>query len=46
MYLRYFLFVDSIFNNVTLYKPDITLNEVKQAANEIGIDIYQKAAQG
>ena len=37
-----FLFADSIFNNVTLYKPDITLNEVKQAANEIGIDKFIK----
>ena len=37
-----FLFADSIFNNVTLYNPDITLNEVKQAANEIGIDKFIK----
>tara|TARA_B100001989_G_scaffold245219_1_gene214757 strand:- start:147 stop:1346 length:1200 start_codon:yes stop_codon:yes gene_type:complete len=37
-----FLFADSIFNNVTLFKPDITLNEVKQAANEIGIDKFIK----
>tara|TARA_B100000575_G_scaffold75364_1_gene58828 strand:- start:6681 stop:8447 length:1767 start_codon:yes stop_codon:yes gene_type:complete len=37
-----FLFADSIFNNVTLYNPKITLDDVKKAALEIGIDEFIK----
>ena len=37
-----FLFADSIFNNVTLYNPKITLSEVEKAACEIGIDKFIK----
>ncbi len=37
-----FLFADSIFNNVTLYNPKITLDDVKKAAQEIGIDEFIK----
>ena len=37
-----FLFADSIFNNVTLYNSKITLNDVKKAAHEIGIDEFIK----
>lgn len=32
-----FLFADSIFNNITLRNPKISLEEVKSAAKEIGI---------
>lgn len=32
-----FLFADSIFNNITLNNPEITLEEVQQAAKDIGI---------
>tara|TARA_A200000113_G_scaffold99463_1_gene89206 strand:+ start:314 stop:2080 length:1767 start_codon:yes stop_codon:yes gene_type:complete len=35
-----FLFADSIFNNVTLYNPKISLNDVEKAAKEIGIDKF------
>ena len=35
-----FLFADSIFNNVALYNPKITLNDVKKAARDIGIDEF------
>tara|TARA_Y100000768_G_scaffold277514_1_gene212940 strand:+ start:759 stop:2525 length:1767 start_codon:yes stop_codon:yes gene_type:complete len=37
-----FLFADSIFNNVTLYNPNITLVDVEKAASEIGIDKFIK----
>ena len=37
-----FLFADSIFNNVTLYNPNITMIDVEKAANEIGIDKFIK----
>ena len=37
-----FLFADSILNNVTLYNSKITLNDVKKAAHEIGIDEFIK----
>ena len=37
-----FLFADSIYNNVTLYNPNITLNDVEKAATEIGIDKFIK----
>ncbi len=32
-----FLFADTIFNNITLNNPDITIEEVQQAAKDIGI---------
>ncbi|OSY88112.1 antibiotic ABC transporter ATP-binding protein [Tenacibaculum holothuriorum] len=32
-----FLFSDTILNNITLKNPEITLNEVQQAAKQIGI---------
>ena len=32
-----FLFADSIFNNITLFKPNISIDDVKKAAKEIGI---------
>jgi len=32
-----FLFSDTIFNNITLYNQDITLEEVQEAAKKIGI---------
>ncbi len=35
-----FLFNDSIFNNITLGNKNIGLDEVKQAAQKIGIDTY------
>lgn len=37
-----FLFADSIFNNVTLHNPNITMIDVEKAANEIGIDKFIK----
>ena len=35
-----FLFSDSIYNNITLKKQDISLDEIKNAAKEIGIDQF------
>ncbi len=35
-----FLFSDTIFNNITLKDPTISLNDVKKAAKEIGIDDF------
>ncbi len=32
-----FLFADSIFNNITLFNPEISIDDVKKAAKEIGI---------
>ena len=32
-----FLFADSIFNNITLFNPNISIDDVKKAAKEIGI---------
>ena len=32
-----FLFADSIFNNITLFNPKISIDDVKKAAKEIGI---------
>ena len=32
-----FLFADTIYNNITLYNPDITQEEVESAAKKIGI---------
>ena len=36
------MFADSIFNNVTLYNPKISLRDVQKAASEIGIDEFIK----
>ena len=42
-----FLFADSIFNNVALYNPKITLNDVKKAARDIGIyEFIEKLPNG
>ncbi len=35
-----FLFADTIFNNVTLFNPNITMNDVVKAANVIGIQKF------
>ena len=35
-----FLFADTIFNNVTLFSPNITMNDVVKAANVIGIQKF------
>lgn len=35
-----FLFNDSIFNNIALYNPNITKEEVEKAAKQIGIDSF------
>lgn len=35
-----FLFADSILNNITLKNPNITKEEVKKAAQEIGVDKF------
>lgn len=35
-----FLFADSILNNITLKNPDISEEEVKKAAKEIGVDKF------
>lgn len=35
-----FLFADTIFNNITLKKPEITKEEVKAAATAIGVDKF------
>ena len=37
-----FLFADTIFNNVTLYNPKVTMADVEKAASEIGIDEFIK----
>ena len=36
------MFADTIFNNVTLYNPKVTLADVEKAASEIGIDQFIK----
>ena len=41
-----FLFADSIFNNITLFNPDISINDVKKAAKEIGIHDFIKKLPG
>lgn len=38
-----FLFADTIYNNITLKNPDITLEQVKKAAKEIGIHKFFKS---
>lgn len=42
-----FLFADSIFNNITLFNPNISIDDVKKAAKEIGIhDFINKLPNG
>jgi len=41
-----FLFADSIFNNITLFNPDISIDDVKKAAKEIGIHDFIKKLPG
>ena len=42
-----FLFADSIFNNLTLFNPNISIDDVKKAAKEIGIhDFINKLPGG
>ena len=42
-----FLFADSIFNNITLSNPNISIDDVKKAAKEIGIhDFINKLPGG
>ena len=41
-----FLFSDTIFNNITLKSPEISLEEVKQAAQKIGIHEFIMSLPG
>jgi subfamily B ATP-binding cassette protein MsbA len=41
-----FLFADTIFNNITLKNPEITIDQVKFAAQEIGIDDFVESLPG
>ena len=42
-----FLFADSIFNNITLFNPNISIHDVRKAAKEIGIhDFINKLPGG
>ena len=41
-----FLFADSIFNNITLFNPNISIDDVKKAAKEIGIHDFIKKLPG
>lgn len=41
-----FLFADSILNNITLFNPDISIDDVKKAAKEIGIHDFIKKLPG
>jgi ATP-binding cassette subfamily B multidrug efflux pump len=41
-----FLFADTIFNNITLNNPDITREEVLNAAKEIGVHKFIKSLPG
>ena len=42
-----FLFADSIFNNITLFNPNISIDDVRKAAKEIGIhDFINKLPGG
>lgn len=41
-----FLFSDSIKNNISLQKKEITLEEIKSAAKEIGIDRFVESLPG
>ncbi|KAA1243565.1 ABC transporter ATP-binding protein [Aquimarina sp. RZ0] len=41
-----FLFADTILNNITLNNPDISEDQVHQAAKEIGIDDFIKSLPG
>ena len=41
-----FLFSDSIYNNVTLYDPFITLDQVKKAAEQVGASTFIEKLPG
>ena len=41
-----FLFSDSIFNNITLYDKDISMQKVEEAAKNIGIHSFIKSLPG
>ena len=41
-----FLFADSIFNNITLYNPDVTRSMVYLAAKEIGVHDFIESLPG
>jgi ATP-binding cassette, subfamily B, multidrug efflux pump len=41
-----FLFADTIFNNITLRDPSISLEQVRTAAQEIGIDQFIESLPG
>ncbi len=41
-----FLFADSIFNNITLYNPDVTRSMVYMAAKEIGVHDFIESLPG
>lgn len=41
-----FLFSDSIRNNISLQKEDISINEIKEAAKQIGIDHFIESLPG
>ena len=41
-----FLFADTIFNNITLYNPDVTRSMVYLAAKEIGVHDFIKSLPG
>ena len=41
-----FLFADTIFNNITLYDPQISLKQVKDAAKKIGVHEFINSLPG
>ena len=41
-----FLFADTIFNNITLYNPQISLKQVKDAAKKIGVHEFINSLPG
>ena len=41
-----FLFADSLYNNITLYNPDISLDDVIEAAKKIGVHDFINSMPG
>ena len=41
-----FLFADSLYNNITLYNPDISLDDVIEAAKKIGVHDFINSLPG
>jgi subfamily B ATP-binding cassette protein MsbA len=41
-----FLFADTVYNNITLYNPDISLEQVQIAAKEIGVHEFISSLPG